>query len=219
MVVCSNSIVTPWTVAHQVPPSVHGISQARILEWVAISFSRGSSWPKDQTQVSYSGRQILYRWVTWEVDFWILWGKFNNFQLSDTDKYYEARDSGGLRNYFLSFCGVTSETIYSFCFCCTWAKILPPFSRKCRYPHQQGGKVPFFGDGGDFPSCTCYRIQWVEARDAAKRPVMHTTALSNRKITWFWMSVVPEKPWLMSTLLSSLECCYFLFLNVHFLIL
>ena len=37
------------------PPgfSVHGISQARILEWVGISFSRDSSWPKDWTQVSY----------------------------------------------------------------------------------------------------------------------------------------------------------------------
>ena len=36
------------------PPgsSVHGIFQARILEWVAISFSRGSSWPRDRTQVS-----------------------------------------------------------------------------------------------------------------------------------------------------------------------
>ena len=36
------------------PPgsSVHGISQARILEWVAISFSRGSSQPRDQTRVS-----------------------------------------------------------------------------------------------------------------------------------------------------------------------
>ena len=32
--------------------SVHGILQARILEWVAISFSRGSSWPKDRTWVS-----------------------------------------------------------------------------------------------------------------------------------------------------------------------
>ena len=32
--------------------SVHGISQARILEWVAISFSRGSSWPRDWTHVS-----------------------------------------------------------------------------------------------------------------------------------------------------------------------
>ena len=32
--------------------SVHGISQATILEWVAISFSRGSFQPRDQTQVS-----------------------------------------------------------------------------------------------------------------------------------------------------------------------
>ena len=32
--------------------SVHGISQASILEWVAISFSRGSSQPRDRTQVS-----------------------------------------------------------------------------------------------------------------------------------------------------------------------
>ena len=36
------------------PPasSVHGIFQARILEWVAISFCRGSSWPRDQTCMS-----------------------------------------------------------------------------------------------------------------------------------------------------------------------
>ena len=32
--------------------SINGISQARILEWVAISFSKGSSWPEDQTCVS-----------------------------------------------------------------------------------------------------------------------------------------------------------------------
>ena len=32
--------------------SVHGILQARILEWVAISYSRGSSHPRDRTQVS-----------------------------------------------------------------------------------------------------------------------------------------------------------------------
>ena len=33
--------------------SVHGILQARILEWVAMSSSRGSSWPRDQTHVSW----------------------------------------------------------------------------------------------------------------------------------------------------------------------
>ena len=32
--------------------SLHGISQARVLEWVAVSFSRGSSWPRNQIHVS-----------------------------------------------------------------------------------------------------------------------------------------------------------------------
>ena len=43
------------------PPgsSVHGISQARILEWVAISFSRGSSYPRDWTQVSWIGDRFF----------------------------------------------------------------------------------------------------------------------------------------------------------------
>ena len=43
------------------PPgsSIHGILQTRILEWVAISFSRESSQPRDQTQVSHiSGRRF-----------------------------------------------------------------------------------------------------------------------------------------------------------------
>ena len=40
--------------------SIHGISQARTLEWVAISFSRGSSQPRNRTQVSCIGRWILY---------------------------------------------------------------------------------------------------------------------------------------------------------------
>ena len=41
----------------------------KILEWVDISFSRGSSWPRDRTHVSCIGRQILYHWVTWEALF------------------------------------------------------------------------------------------------------------------------------------------------------
>ena len=48
-VVC-DSFATPWTVACQAPLTV--ISQARILEWVTISFSRVSSQPRDQILVS-----------------------------------------------------------------------------------------------------------------------------------------------------------------------
>ena len=44
------------------PPgfSVHGILQVRILEWAGSSFSRGSSWSRDRTQVSCNCRQILF---------------------------------------------------------------------------------------------------------------------------------------------------------------
>ena len=47
--------------------SVHGIFQARILEWVAISFSRGSSQPRDQTHDCCIGRRILCHWTTREA--------------------------------------------------------------------------------------------------------------------------------------------------------
>ena len=48
------------------PPgsSVHGILQARILEWVAMPSSRGSSWPRGGPLVSCIGRRILYHWAT-----------------------------------------------------------------------------------------------------------------------------------------------------------
>ena len=43
---------TPWTVAYQAPSSIHGIFLARILEWVVMPYSRGSSWHRDQTHLS-----------------------------------------------------------------------------------------------------------------------------------------------------------------------
>ena len=50
--------VTIWT-------SIQGIFQARILEWVVIFYSRGSSQPRDQTRISYIScisRWVLYHW-------------------------------------------------------------------------------------------------------------------------------------------------------------
>ena len=51
------------------PPgsSVHGILQARILEWVAIPFSSGSSQPRDRTQVSRIVGRCFNLWATREV--------------------------------------------------------------------------------------------------------------------------------------------------------
>ena len=47
--------------------SVHGIVQARILEWFAIVFSRGSSWPSDQTQVFHIVGRLFTIWANREV--------------------------------------------------------------------------------------------------------------------------------------------------------
>jgi len=67
------------------PPgsSILGIILERILEWVAISSSRGSSWPRDPTSVSCGscfGRWIIYHWATQEIINWL-------FTLQDTMKH------------------------------------------------------------------------------------------------------------------------------------
>ena len=60
------------TMDHSLPgASVHGIFQARILQWVAISFSGGSSQPRAWIYISCIsciGKQILYHWATGEAN-------------------------------------------------------------------------------------------------------------------------------------------------------
>ena len=58
--------------------SVHGIIQARILEWAAIPFSRGSSQPRNQTQVSCIAGRFFTIWATKEAHMYI----YTTFYLS-----------------------------------------------------------------------------------------------------------------------------------------
>ena len=58
-------------------PSVHGILQARILEWVTISFSRGSSWPRDRTQVSHIVGRCFNLCTTRELQIQVLTSKIS----------------------------------------------------------------------------------------------------------------------------------------------
>ena len=51
--------------------AIHGISQTRILEWVAIPFSRGSSPPRDRNCISCIGRWSLYHCTTWKAQIYI----------------------------------------------------------------------------------------------------------------------------------------------------
>ena len=62
---CVQLFMIPWTVFLQA--ALHGIFQARILEWAAISYSRRSSWPRDQIHISCIGRWILNHCTTWEA--------------------------------------------------------------------------------------------------------------------------------------------------------
>ena len=59
------------TLCDPIDYTVHGILQARILEWVAFPFSRGSSQPRDQTQVSrIAGRFFTSRATKEAQEYW-----------------------------------------------------------------------------------------------------------------------------------------------------
>ena len=68
-------------------PSVNEIFQARLLEWFAIFFSKGSSGPKDWTHSFCIGRQTLYHWATREAHIKSYWGRaiFLNFTVICSD--------------------------------------------------------------------------------------------------------------------------------------
>ena len=79
--------------------SVHGIFQARVLEWIAISFSRGSSWPRDRTWFPHIVGRRFTVWATREA----LWNKCN--------KQYKSYVSQILEDKFFSFKEIIREDL------------------------------------------------------------------------------------------------------------
>ena len=73
--------------------SAHGISQARILEWVAISYSRRSSWPRDRTHVSCIsciGRRVLHHCAIWKAQKkWLEKGFLKNWKKETLRKLFK----------------------------------------------------------------------------------------------------------------------------------
>ena len=74
-----NSNIAMWVKVAQLCPTLcdpmnyiaHGILQARILEWVVSLFSRGSSQPRDKTQVSHITSEFFTSWATREAqEYW-----------------------------------------------------------------------------------------------------------------------------------------------------
>ena len=90
------------------PPgsSVLGISQARTLEWVAISFSGGFSWPRDRTCVSCIGRRIVYHWASRESNTWMCRKKMLLLAVghwSAMKEFYLQKAKNGIVSHLYSF--------------------------------------------------------------------------------------------------------------------
>ena len=95
LLVCGQSCLTLWDPIHCSLPdfSVHGIFQARILDWFAISYSRVSSQPRDRTHVSCIsciGRRVLYHYAIWKIQKkWIEKGFLKNWKKKTLRKLFK----------------------------------------------------------------------------------------------------------------------------------
>ena len=106
----------------------HGIFQARVLEWVAIAFSRGSSQPRDQTQVSCIVGRRFTLWATREAQeengafsslpFQGSWGFSSALPSSlwpnDFQEWKPPGKSLVLKPFFSWFCPVTTPLLYTY---------------------------------------------------------------------------------------------------------
>ena len=92
------TLCDPMDCSPPVTSSIHGISQARILEWVAVFFSMRSYQLRNQTLVSCIGREILYHWATREThdDYksLLLQGIHRIYQ---TQKYHQRLEESGFK--------------------------------------------------------------------------------------------------------------------------
>ena len=103
--------------------SIHGIFQARVLEWVAISFCRGSSQPRDRTWVScnvgrcfaiWAAINIKYVWVGRWMDRWMI-GKLTGFGVWVHVVMVGVNSPGGVLWYLCPCCWISDSQCHLSC--------------------------------------------------------------------------------------------------------
>ena len=110
--------------------SVHGILQARVLEWVAMSSARGSSWPRDRTCMSFVsciGRRVLYhsRRLGSPQTASTAWSSLSMLSSGSMEKGKDRvyhHHTGSVWQLWWMPVGTMSPTI---CYCCAVAKPYP----------------------------------------------------------------------------------------------
>ena len=102
-VLVAHSCLTLYGPMNCSPPgsSVHGILQARILEWVAIPFSRQSSWPREHTWVSCIAGGFFTFWTTREVQYILLVRIKSQERITQKHEYKETGIIGDHLRVFL----------------------------------------------------------------------------------------------------------------------
>ena len=124
---CVRLFVTPWTAALQTP-----LLQARILQWVAIPFSRGSSQPRNQSQVSCITDGFFTTWATREAQQSLSLGKetglsretgaVERFKRKDkTKRWQHLRDTRGRLRQLRTECEALEDGNSNSIFCKLWA--------------------------------------------------------------------------------------------------
>ena len=163
---------TPWTVARQAP--VHGILQARTLAWVPIPFSRGSSRPRSQTQISCNaGRFFFFFFLTvWALSkvlpikmcvAWVIWGLC---PLSSLQNITLLLIPGSQLGELAAHPQTTKGLFSSFLLQWTWFPFRKPPVIKNIWKHKKAVYSPWGGkDGGgllflpELPRFYCYFSQ------------------------------------------------------------
>ena len=110
------------------PPgsSVKGIFQARVLEWVVISLSRRSSWPRDQTHRSCIGRWIIYS-LSHQGSLSILY-RWQNRNFKKFSNFLKVAQKGNTGSRPRSFSFFISFQPHAIILCCVYACVLSHFS-------------------------------------------------------------------------------------------
>ena len=98
--------------------SVHGIFQARVLEWIAISFSRGSSQPRNWTWVSRIAGRLFTIWATREAPDWNISIYLSKFVVVVIWNLYAIKTIQ--QNFYFIYCHFQFYDFYSVYYCSLW---------------------------------------------------------------------------------------------------
>ena len=151
--------------------SVHGIFQAIVLEWVAISFSRGSSWPRDRSRVSRIVDRRFTVWATGEVPYKL---KTQSIQFSHSVVSDSLR-SLGLQHARPPCPSPTPRAYSNSC----------PWSQWC-HPTISSSVVPFSSCPQSFPaSGSCQMSQFFASGGQSIRGSTSTSVLPMNIQDWF----------------------------------